>query len=156
MRANRPASLLAGTLLITGLGATACGASPAIAAFRAHQPVSTTGLLSSIASLFTDALFSPVNTNFTRSDDAIVPASVASHLAAATRVLVTCGTADTNVPCGTLPALLDGSRQARTAGPGRLTLSGVDHLLHPAGTAANDQILAPSAVAALRSFLAPY
>ena len=130
--------------------------SRAITAFRAGQPVSTTGMVSSIASLFTGALFSSVNASFTRSDDAIVPAAVAAQLAAGTRVLVTCGTADTNVPCGTLPALRAGLRQARTTGPGLVTLSGVDHLLHPAGTAANDQVLAPAAVAALRSFLTPY
>jgi alpha-beta hydrolase superfamily lysophospholipase len=125
----------------------------AISAFRAGWPVSTTGMLSSIASLFTGALFSPANATFTRSDDATVPATVATRLAAGTRVLVTCGTADTNVPCGTLPPLLAGLRQARTTGPGLVTLTGVDHLLHPAGTPTNDAILAPSAVTALRSFL---
>jgi uncharacterized protein len=82
--------------------------------------------------------------------------ATAARLAAGTRVLVTCGTADTNVPCGTLPPLLAGLRHARTAGPGRVTLFGVDHPLHPAGTATNDQILAPSAVSALRAFLGPY
>jgi uncharacterized protein len=128
--------------------------SQAIAAFRARQPVRTAGMLSSVASLFTGDLFSSGNAGFTRSDDAIVPATVATRLAAGTRVLITCGTADTNVPCDTVPALLTGLRRAHTTGPGLVTLTGVDHLLHPAGTPTNDAILAPSAVAALRSFLA--
>jgi pimeloyl-ACP methyl ester carboxylesterase len=127
--------------------------SQAITAFRAGRPVSTAGLLSPIASLFTGALFSTDNSRFTRSDDAIVPATVARHLAAGTRVLVTCGTVDTNVPCDTLSPLLAGLRQADTAGPGLIKLAGVDHLLHPAGTPTNDAILAPQTVTALRSFL---
>jgi uncharacterized protein len=128
--------------------------SQAIAAFRGGRPVSTTGLLAPIASLFTGSLFSAVNTRFTRSDDAVVPATVAARLVPGTRVLVTCGTADTNVPCDTLPALLAGLRRAHTTGPGLITLTGMDHLLHPAGSPINDAILAPSAVTALRSFLA--
>jgi uncharacterized protein len=128
----------------------------AITAFRAGQPVSTTGMLAPIASLFTGSLFSAANARYTRSDDAVVPAAVAAELAPGTRVLVTDGTADTNVPGDTLPALLAGLRRAPTSGPGLVTLTGVDHLLHPAGTPTNDAILAPAAVTALRSFLAPY
>jgi uncharacterized protein len=71
-------------------------------------------------------------------------------------VLVTCGTADQNVPCGTLPPLLTALARAHTAGPGLQVLPGLDHLLHPAGTPANDAMLAPSAIAALRGFLAPW
>jgi hypothetical protein len=40
--------------------------------------------------------------------------------------------------------------------PRPAVLSGIDHLLHPAGTTANDPILAPAAVAALRGFARPY
>ena len=52
-------------------------------------------------------------------------------------------------------SLLAGMRRAHTTGPGLITLTGVDYLLHPARSPINDAILAPSAVTALRSFLAP-
>ncbi len=128
----------------------------AIAEFRAGQPVSTTGLLTPIAAFFAQSLFSPANARYVRSSDAIYPPAVAARLPAGTRVLVTCGTADQNVPCDTLPPLLAGLARARTTGPGLRLLPGLDHLLHPAGTPENDAVLAPSAIAVLRAFLAAW
>ena len=43
-----------------------------------------------------------------------------------------------------------------TTGPGLRLLGGVNHLLHPPGTANDDQVLAPSVVAALQAWAQPY
>lgn len=140
-------------------GATAyrnrTGINRVISEFRGHEPVDTGGLLPGIAALFTHDLFSHVNTRYTRSDDAIDPPAVAAQLPRQTRVLLTCGTADTNVPCLTTPPLLIGLALAGTTGPGLRVLSGVDHLLHPAGIPTNAAVLAPAAVAVLRAFARP-
>jgi uncharacterized protein len=143
---------------ITRVTATAneAGISRVIGQFRAGRPVTTSGLLPSVAALFTQELFSPANARYTRSDDAVYPPAPAARLPAGTRVLVTCGSADTNVPCGTLAPLLAGLHRAHAAGPGLRELPGLDHLLHPAGTPASDAVLAPSAVAAVRAFAAPW
>jgi uncharacterized protein len=127
-----------------------------ISEFRAGQPVSTAGLLPSIAALFTQSLFSPDNARYVRSDDDIYPPAVAARLPPGTRVLVTCGTADTQVPCSTTSPLLAALGTAGTTGPGLQVLPGLDHFLHPAGTPVNDAILAPAAVAALHDFARPY
>lgn len=148
------AAVTAGRLSAATARQNETGVARVIAEFRAGRPVSTAGLLAPIAALFNQALFSPVNVRYTRSDDAIYPPATAARLPAGTRVLVTCGTADQNVPCGTLPPLLAGLARAHTSGPGLRVLPGLDHLLHPAGASANDAVLAPSAVAVLRAFLA--
>jgi uncharacterized protein len=150
------AAVAAGQITAATAGQNKAGIARVIAEFRAGQPVSTAGLLPPVADLFNQALFSPVNARYTRSDDAIYPPAEAARLPAGTRVLVTCGTADQNVPCGTLPPLLAALARAHTAGPGLQVLPGLDHLLHPAGAPANDAVLAPSAIAALREFLAPW
>ncbi|MFI0789904.1 hypothetical protein ACH4Q6_30405 [Streptomyces lydicus] len=93
------------------------GVSRAIADFRAERQVDTSGLLPFIASLL-NGLFDPHNATFVRSDDAIYPPDIARRVAHGTRALVTCGTADTNVPCRTTPPLLTALAAARTTGPG--------------------------------------
>ncbi len=127
-----------------------------IAEFRARQRVDTTGMLPVIAAEFTRVYFSPANARYARSDDAIYPPAVAARLPAHTRVLVTCGTADTNVPCSTLPPLVAGLTRAHATGPLRRLLRGIDHYLHPAGTPINTPVLAAAVTAALRDFLAPW
>ncbi len=127
-----------------------------IGAFRARQRVDTTGMLPSVAAVFTKGFFSPANARYTRSDDANYPPAVAARLPAHTRVLVTCGSADTNVPCATLPPLLAGLTRAHATGPLRRLLPGIDHYLHTAGTPINTAVLAPAVTAALRAFLAPW
>ena len=81
---------------------------------------------------------------------------VAAKLPHGTRVLVTEGTADQNVPPSTITPLVRALAAAGTTGPGLRTLSGVNHLLHPPGAANDDQVLAPSMVTALRSWARPY
>jgi alpha-beta hydrolase superfamily lysophospholipase len=132
------------------------GISQVISEFRAGQPIDTSGLLPVVAEQFTDVLFSPVNVGYTRSDDAIYPPAVAARLPRGTRVLVTCGTEDQNVPCSTTGPLVAALARAGSTGPGLRVLAGLDHLLHPAGTAVNDPVLAPAAIAALQAFARPW
>jgi uncharacterized protein len=150
------AAQAAGQITAATVAQNEAGISRVISEFRAGQPVDTSGLLPAVADLFTEALFSPDNARYTRSDDDIYPPAVAGQLPRGTRVLVTCGTADTNVPCSTTPPLLAALARAGATGPGLRVLTGVDHLLHPAGTPVNDPILAPAAVAALQAFARPW
>ena len=150
------AAVAAGRLTETVAAQNKAAIARVIAEFRAGQPIDYTGLLPSLQQLFAESIFSPANSNYVRSDDAIFPPDAARRLAPGTRVMVTCGTADTNVPCATTPALLAALRSAHTSGPGLVVLSGLDHELHPAGDSVNDQILAPAAVDALATFARPF
>ena len=131
------------------------GVAAAIAEFRANEPVDYSGLLQPIVQNLAP-IFAPDNANYVHSDDAIAPASVAARLAPGTRVLVTDGTQDPNIPLWTTPDLLAALRSAHTSGPGLVVLPGLDHFLHPAGASVNDQILAPSAISALVDFARPF
>jgi pimeloyl-ACP methyl ester carboxylesterase len=130
------------------------GVQQAIAAFRAGQPVNTSGLAAGVVQLIAPELLSTANARYVRSDDAVDPPSVAAKLPRATRVLVTDGTTDTNVPLSTIKPLV--SALSGTSGPGLRVLTGVDHLLHAPGVTENDQVLAPSAVTALQAWAQPY
>ncbi|MEU1291269.1 alpha/beta hydrolase [Streptomyces sp. NPDC005840] len=121
----------------------------AVAALRAHRPVDTTGLPPVVASVFTS--FQGVNARFVESDDAIDPPQKAAALRPGTRVLLTCGTNDVQVPCVTTDRLTDALRRAHAGGPGRVRLPGVDHLLHDAD---HTDTLAPAVLDALRRFTA--
>jgi hypothetical protein len=131
------------------------GTARAIAAFRAHQPLDTTGLLPGIVNLF-NSVFSADNENFVRSDDGIFPPDIAAELHPGTRAMVTCGTGDVQVPCATTPALMAALHRAHTTGPGLVVLPDIDHDLHPVGTPINDQILAPAVINALNNFVRPF
>jgi len=128
----------------------------AIAAFRAGRHPAAGGMLPQVVRSVSSILFSPVNAAYVRSDDDVYPPSRAEGLAAGTRVLVTDGTADTNVPPSTIGPLVTALRQARAAGPGLRMLPDVDHFLHLPGTAPDDQVLAPAFTAALRAWASPY
>ncbi|QFU91758.1 alpha/beta hydrolase [Amycolatopsis sp. YIM 10] len=119
----------------------------AVTALREHRPVDTTALPPALAQLF-EAFRGPSN-RFVISDDAIYPPDTAAALRPGTRVLLTCGANDVQVPCGTTDALTDALRHAHTGGPGRVPLSGVDHLLHDAD---HPDTLAPIALDALHRF----
>ncbi|MFI9382567.1 alpha/beta hydrolase family protein [Kutzneria sp. NPDC052558] len=119
-----------------------------ISNYRADKPVSTAGMLPTIAQLFQTLL---AQGDFLRSDDAIYPPDVARRVPAGTRVLVTCGTADTNVPCDTTPPLLTALR-----GEKLVTLTGIDHFFHPAGSPVNGQPLAPALLTALHHWSRPW
>jgi uncharacterized protein len=121
----------------------------AVADLRAHRPVDTAGLPPSIAALF--QALGGVNRRFVETDDAVDPAEVARRLAPGTSALLTCGTADPQVPCDMTTALTAALRAAHTTGPGRVVLAGVDHSL---SEPAQPGTLAPSVIAALERFMA--
>jgi hypothetical protein len=150
------AAVAAGQLAEPVAAQNKAGISRIIAEFRAGSPIDYSGLLPSIRQVFSQAIFSADNANYVRSDDAVYPPDVARDLAPGTRVLVTCGTADTNVPCSTTPALIAALHAVHATGPGLVVLPGLDHELHPAGDSVNDQILAPSAIEALTAFAKPF
>lgn len=116
--------------------------------YRAGRPVSTDGMLPSIAQLFQVLL---AQGDYLRTDDDIYPPDVARRVPAATRTLVTCGTADANVPCDTTPPLL-----AALRGEHLFVLDGLDHFFHPAGSPVDNQPLAPALLDALHHWDRPW
>jgi len=132
------------------------GISNAIAQFRAGQQVETDGLLPQIVQQLTPELLTPGNAKVARTDDAVSPVDAAAKVAAGTRVLVTDGTADTNIPVSTISPLASALKGAGTTGPELKVLAGVNHLLHEPATADNDAVLAPSVVAALKAWAQPF
>jgi alpha-beta hydrolase superfamily lysophospholipase len=119
----------------------------AVTALREHRPVDTTGLPPAVAQLF-EAFQGPSN-RFVDSDDAVYPPATAAALRPGTRVLLTCGTNDAQVPCVTTDALTCALHRAHAGGPGRVPLPGVDHLLHDAD---HPDTPAPAALDALHRF----
>ncbi|MGA6164575.1 alpha/beta hydrolase family protein [Amycolatopsis magusensis] len=119
----------------------------AVNALREHRPVDTTGLPPAVAQLF-EAFQGPSH-RFVRSDDAVYPPDTAAALRPGTRVLLTCGTNDVQVPCATTDALTTALRRAHVGGPGRVPLPGVDHLLHDA---THPDTFAPAVLDALHRF----
>lgn len=127
----------------------------AIAAFRAGQPVSTTGMLPGIATNI-GSLLTGTNAADVRSNDAVYPPDLAAKLRKGTRVLVTDSTGDTNIPLSTINPLVQALQRAGTTGPGLRKLTGLDHFLHPAGTSTNTAMLDPSFFSALHDWAQPY
>jgi uncharacterized protein len=132
------------------------GISSAIAQFRAGEQVETDGLLPQIVQQLTPELLTPGNAKVARTDDAVSPVDAAAKVAAGTRVLVTDGTADTNIPVSTISPLASALKGAGTTGPGLKVLTGINHLLHTPGTGDNDAVLAATVVAALRAWAQPF
>ncbi|MFE7533846.1 alpha/beta hydrolase [Streptomyces rhizosphaericola] len=119
----------------------------AVTSLREQRPVDTTDLPPAVAQLF--EAFQGPNARFVASDDAVYPPDTAAALAPGTKVLLTCGTNDPQVPCFTTNALTTALRQAHAGRPGRVKLPGVDHLLH---NAEHPDTLAPPVLDALRRF----
>ena len=143
------------------LGASAAqqqaeGISNAIAQFRAGQQVETDGLLPQIVQQLTPELLTPGNAKVARTDDEVSPVEAAAKVAAGTRVLITDGTADSNIPVSTIGPLAGALTAAGTAGPELKVLTGINHFLHTPGTQDNDAVLAGSVVAALRAWAQPF
>ena len=132
------------------------GISNAIAQFRAGQQVETDGLLPQIVQQLTPELLTPGNAKVARTDDAISPVDAAAKVAAGTLVLITDGTADTNIPVSTISPLASALKGAGTTGPGLKVLTGINHLLHTPGTQDNDAVLAGPVVAALKAWAQPF
>jgi uncharacterized protein len=134
----------------------AVGINNAIAQFRAGQQVDTSGLLPQIVEQLTPELLTPGNAKVARTDDEVSPVDAAAKVPSGTRVLVTDGTADTNIPPSTISPLTSALAGAGTTGPELKVLTGVNHLLHMPGTPDNDAVLAPSVVAAINAWAQPY
>ena len=132
------------------------GINNAIAQFRAGQQVDTSGLLPQIVQQLTPELLTPGNAKVARTDDEVSPVDAAARVAAGTRVLITDGTADSNIPVSTMSSLASALTSAGTTGPELKVLTGVNHLLHMPGTQDNDPVLAPSVVAALKAWAQPF
>jgi hypothetical protein len=150
------AAVSSGTLSAASGAQNMAGVRQAISEFRAGQPVNTGGLVPGVVQLITPELLSPANARYVRSDDAVYPPSVAARLARGTRVLITDGTADTNVPLSTIKPLVSALTAAGATGPGLRVLDGVNHFLHLPGVSINTQVLAPDAVAALQDWARPF
>jgi hypothetical protein len=101
-------------------------------------------------------IVSPANARYNRAADMIDVPAYAAKLPTGTRVLVTVGTADTNVPPSTIRPLVDALTGAGTTGPGLQTLTGLDHDLNMAGTPANGAPVDPAFLTALRDWAKPY
>ena len=145
-----------GTLSVDAARQNAQGVRQAITQFRAGQPVDTSGLLPSVVRSLTPLILSQVNARYERANDAVDVPAYAAKLPAATRVLVTDGTADFNVPPSTIQPLVNALTGAGATGPGLRLLTGLDHELHQAGTPANGGTLDPAFLSALREWAQPY
>lgn len=132
------------------------GIDRAISAFRAGATVRTSDLLPWVVTGLSPLLLSRSNAKYVRSDDAVDPASAAAKIPSGTRVLVTDGTSDTNVPPITIQPLIDGLTRAGTTGPGLVVLPGLDHFLTQSGSPPTGALLDPSFLAALKGWAAPY
>jgi hypothetical protein len=128
----------------------------AITEFRAGHRPGTSGMLPDVANLIAPILLSPANAAYVRSDDAVYPPARAADLAPGTRVLVTDGTADTNVPPNTIGPLATALSHSGATGPGLRLLPDVDHFLHLPGMQTGDAVLAPPLIAALQAWVKPY
>lgn len=128
----------------------------AIDQFRAGQPVDTSCLLPSVINTLTALILTPTSARYARTDDAVDVPAAAAKLPSGTRVLVTDGTQDFNVPPFTIQPLIDGLAAAATTGPGLQKLPGLDHDLEPAGTPPNGATLGTRFLTALRARAQPY
>ena len=150
------AAVKQGQLSVSAAQQQARGISNAIAQFRAGQQVDTTGLLPQIVQQLTPELLTPANAKVSRTDDEVSPVDAAAKVPPGTRVLVTDGTADTNIPVSTISPLANALAGAETTGPGLKVLTGINHDLHTPGTPDNDAVLAPAVVAAIKAWARPY
>ena len=150
------ADVAAGRLDSAAAARNAAGVRQAIGAFRAGRPVDTSGLLPGVVRRLTPELLVAENARDVRQGDAVHPLAAAAKVAPGTRVLVTAGTSDRNVPVSAIKLLALVLGGVGATGPGLRVLAGIDHFLHPAGTPGHEPVLAPAAVAALAEWARPY
>lgn len=127
-------------------------AARAIDSFRAGRPPRTEELLPDVVAMLRPVLLTKRNERYVRVDDAVRPADIAARIAPGTRVLLTAGTRDANVPPSTVGPLADALRRAGTTGPGLRTLHDVDHFLRAPG----GRGLAPEVAAALTEWASSF
>jgi len=154
--AGLSAAVAAGTLDPAVAAGNASGVRQAIGEFRAGRPVDTSGLLPDIVRRLRPGLLVDQNARYVRQGDAVHPLAAAAKVAPGTRVLVTAGTRDANIPVSAIKLLAVVLAGVGATGPGLQVLEGVDHFLHTAGTSRNEPVLAPAVVAALTEWARPY
>jgi uncharacterized protein len=154
--AGLSAAVAAGTLDPAVAAGNASGLRQAIGEFRAGRPVDTSGLLPDIVRRLRPGLLVAENARYVRQGDAVHPMAAAAKVAPGTRVLVTAGTNDGNIPVSAIKLLALVLGGVGATGPGLRVLAGIDHFLHPAGASGNDPVLAPAALAALTDWARPY
>jgi uncharacterized protein len=150
------ADVAAGRIDLAVAARNASGVRHAIGEFRAGRPVDTSGLLPGIVRRLTPELLIAENARYVRQGDAVHPLAAAATVAPGTRVLVTAGTRDGNVPVSAIKLLALVLGGVGATGPGLRVLTGIDHFLHAAGASCNEPVLAPAAVAALTEWARPY
>ncbi|MGE7437390.1 MULTISPECIES: alpha/beta hydrolase [Kitasatospora] len=120
-----------------------------VADLRAGGTADTTDMPAQTAAVFEDFNSSAA---YVRTADAVHPPDPAGQVPAGARAMVTCGTADADLPCSTTGPLVAALAAAGTTGPGLVTLPDVDHLLRPARAQAGTTALAPAAQRAVHDF----
>jgi hypothetical protein len=150
------ADVAAGRLDSAVAARNAVGVRRAIGEFRAGRAADISGLLPGIVRRLTPELLVAENARYVRQGDAVHPLAVAAKVAPGTRVLVTAGTGDGNIPVSAIKVLAVVLGGIGATGPGLRVLPGIDHFLHVAGAPGNDPMLAPAAVTALADWARPY
>lgn len=145
-----------GQLSATQGRSNAAAVARALSAFRKRQLVSTQGMAARIAQVVESQVVAPTIVAFERSDDELVPAQLAEHVQRGTRVLVTEGTRDTNVPPSTVGPLVQALQAAGANGPGLELIQNTDHLMHLRSQPDTEAVLAASVVAALQQWAHPF
>lgn len=123
----------------------------AIVDFRTRGSATTAGMSQPVAAIF-ESVVNPTDAAYEREDDRVVPANYAAKVARGTKVLVTDGTRDPNVPPSTIDPFMRALRQAHVGGPGLKLLQGTDHDMHLASQPDTQAVLAPAATAAIKDW----
>ena len=150
------ADVAAGRLDSAVAARNAVGLRHAIGEFRAGRPADISGLLPGIVRRLTPELLVAENARYVRQGDAVHPLAAAAKVAPGTRVLVTAGTRDGNIPVSAIKLLALVLGGVGATGPGLRVLAGIDHFLHAAGAPGHEPVLAPAAAAALTGWARPY
>ena len=162
------ADVAAGRLDSATAKRNAAGVRQAIGQFRAGRPADTSTLLPGIVRRLTPELLTVENERYVRQGDAVHPLAAAAKVAPGTRVLVTAGTRDRNIPVSAIRLLALVLGGVGATGPGLRVLTGIDHFLHEAGpearpearpeadSASHDRRLAPAAADALTEWARPF
>ena len=131
--AELSAAVAAGTLDPAVATTNVCAVRHAIGEFRAGRPVDTSGLLPGMVRRLRPGLLVAQNARYVRQGDAVHPLAAAAKAKPGTRVLVTAGTRDANIPVSAIKLLAVVLAGVGTTGPGLQVLPGIDHFLHEAG-----------------------
>jgi hypothetical protein len=127
-----------------------------VSLFRNNEPTSAAGMAPAVVQLVTPLLLAPSGSAYLRSWDAIVPVDLAAKVHSGTRVLITDGSRDTNVPPSTIGPLEHALTAAQTNGPGLQRIAGIDHDMHLASQPDTEAVLAPAVTTAIQQWAQPF